>query len=83
MVPFPICHSEAGKTSALLTFTLCHFITVMLMTLTRDAAYGGVVRSLKTWGEEPTMASWALAHEQGDSITAARIGGGGGMRQFL
>lgn len=41
MAPFPICHSEAAEASALLAFTLGHFITFMLMTLTRDAADAG------------------------------------------
>lgn len=49
------CHFQSAtrkraKHQALLTFTPSHFITRMLMTLTRDAAYGGVAKSLWNLG---------------------------------
>lgn len=42
MAPFPVCHSEVAKRrrrQTLLTFTVSHFITLMLMTLARDAGF--------------------------------------------
>lgn len=45
----------------LLTFTLCHFITRMLMTLTRGVAYGGVAKDSGARESGRCLGSWALA----------------------
>lgn len=38
MAPLPICHWKQRRRQTLLTFTPHHFITLLLMTFTRDAA---------------------------------------------
>ena len=72
MAPFPVCHSEVAKRQTLLTFTVSRFITLMLMTLARDAADGAKPRS----GEQGSLwGSRGWPWDPGEHILAAWPGG--------
>lgn len=78
MAPFPICHSEAAEASALLAFTLGHFITFMLMTLTRDAADAGKPKCGvwgPLWGEHIPAAGPAASPQPARLRELSRRGG--------
>lgn len=62
MVPFPICHSEAGETSGLINiYTVPFHHEDANDTHQRCSIRWGGKEPCGTWGERPTVGSWALA----------------------
>ena len=76
MAPFPVCHLAVAKRrrrrQTLLTFTASRFITLMLMTLARDAAEGAKPGS----GEQGSLwGSRGWPWDPGEHVLAAWPGG--------